>query len=77
MKIRVPRWLVAAWNAFGNWANVTVYERGRIEIRSIDVLLAVLFFAVTGYYYWTSSWYGAVTGGLMYIFVALIALWFF
>lgn len=74
----IPRWLVAAWDAFGDWANVTVYERGKIvEIRRVDLLLAFFFFVCVGWYGWTDGWYGALIGGLFYIFMAMIALWFF
>ena len=26
MNIRIPRWLVAAWNTFGGWVNVPVFK---------------------------------------------------
>ena len=59
------------------WGDVPVFRRRHFVIRRIDVLTAALFVICTGYYGWTTGWLGAVTGGLMFIFIAMTALWFF
>jgi hypothetical protein len=59
------------------WGDVPVFRRRSFVIRRIDVLTAVLFVVCTGYYGWTSGWLGALAGGLMFIFLAMAAVWFF
>jgi len=59
------------------WGDVPVYRRRPFVVRRIDVLLTILFVCCVGYYGWTSGWLGALTGGLMFIFLAMTALWFF
>jgi hypothetical protein len=76
--IPIPRWLIRAKGIFGDWANVPVIELPGllIEVRRIDVLLAFGFIACVGWYAMMGGWQGALLGGLTYVFVALIALWF-
>ena len=81
MNIRIPRWLVAAWNAFGDWANVpafTVRFRSHShEVLRIDIILAFAFLFCVGWYYATSGWYMALVGGVAFVFFAMCALWLF
>jgi len=74
VNVRIPRWLVLAWSAFGDWVNVDVYKR----IRRIDILTAFFFIICVSWYGYTSGWIGALTGGFLFlfIFIAMIALWF-
>ena len=58
-----------------DWVNVPIYERGRIRVTRIDVLLVVVGVLCTGYYWWTSGWMGALQGGLLYVMTVMIALW--
>ena len=76
-RIPIPRWLVSAWDRFGDWANVAVWQRGRLELRRVDLIIAAGFVFSTGYYYFTIGWLGAVQSAALYIFIAMIALWFF
>lgn len=73
MKITIPRWLVAAWDVFCDHINKPVYRR----VRRIDVLMALFFIVCVVYYYMTGGWLLALQGAAMYIFLAMIALWFF
>jgi len=75
VNIRIPRWLVAAWDAFGDWANVNVYERGKIEVRRIDLIVAIFFIIAVAYYGYTDGLIGALIGGAFFILVAMWALW--
>ena len=59
------------------WGDVPVFRRRPFVIRRIDVLTAALFVICTGYYGWIAGWLGALAGGLMFIFIAMTALWFF
>jgi len=77
VNIRIPRWLVAAWDAFGDWANVNVYERGKIELRRIDLVLAIGFFGCVAWYAYHDGVMGALIGGTLYAFLMMAALWMF
>ena len=59
------------------WGDVPVFRRRPFVIRRIDVLLTILFVVCVSYYGSTSGWLGALAGGLMFIFIAMTALWFF
>lgn len=75
MRVGIPRWLVWAWDKLGDWSNVTVYERGKIEVRRLDIMLAV--FGVGGfvYYFVVYNWQMAVLSVLTYAMVLMIAMW--
>ena len=78
MNIRIPRFLVKAWDAFGEWANVSVYKPGPglpIDVRRLDILLAIFFIIAVSYYSYTDGWIGALIGGAFFILVAMWALW--
>jgi hypothetical protein len=76
IQISIPQWLLRAKDTFVDWANVPVLKRGRIELRRIDVMVTYGFVACVGWYYFTGGWKGALVGGVTYIFVAMVALWF-
>jgi|KBSMisStaDraftv2_1062788.scaffolds.fasta_scaffold107947_3 glucose-6-phosphate-specific signal transduction histidine kinase len=71
MRITIPRRLASSWDAFCRWGDVNV-SRG---IRRIDLLLVALGFVCVGYYWIIAGWEGALAGGLMYVMMAMIALW--
>lgn len=73
--MKMPAVLVRAWDALGDWSNVTVYERGRIEVRRIDILMFVMGVLIFFYYLGFYGWQRAVMGELMYIMVVMVALW--
>lgn len=75
MKIRIPHFVVRAWDITGDWSNVAIYTRGNFEVRRIDIVLAVAGLACMGWYGYTSGWQGALLGGAMYVMVLMMALW--
>jgi len=75
MNIRIPHLVVHAWDLAGEWSNVPIYTRGRLEVRRLDVLLVLAGLSCVGYYWWASGWQGALAGGAMYVLVAMMALW--
>jgi hypothetical protein len=77
IRIRVPRFLQKIWNILGDWSNVTIYQRGKIEIRRIDVILAIMGIGIAIYYLLVYSWQMAILGTGMYIMMVMMALWIF
>lgn len=77
MNIRIPSAVMRASDWFVDWVNVEIVRRGRIEVRRIDLLLVVLFFVCTAWYWHASGWMGALQGGAMYAALAALALWVF
>ena len=68
----------SASDKFGDFLNITLYYRGGFfDIRVLDVITIVGGVFCVVWYYVTESWLGALKGGMMYLFVALCALWFF
>jgi hypothetical protein len=76
MQITIPRRLVRTWDAFCVWGDPAVWQRGRLEVRRIDLLLVACFVLATSYYGYFAGWHGAVNGGLMFGFIAIGALLF-
>jgi hypothetical protein len=72
---RLSGWLTTAWTRFEDWNNVPIYRRGRLEVRRIDILIALGFVGCVSYYCIVSGWQGAMTGGLLYILMAMLGLW--
>jgi glucose-6-phosphate-specific signal transduction histidine kinase len=68
--------VVAMSDAFDNFINVRIYQRGRIEVRRIDVLLVLLGILIAVYYGWSGGWLGALTGVFAYAFSVMVAMWF-
>jgi hypothetical protein len=68
---QTPRWLDHSLT----WINASIYSRGKIELRRIDVVLALAFVGCVAYYWAVAGWIGALQGGAIYLMVALIALW--
>jgi hypothetical protein len=80
MKIPLPNrlldWLECHFAPLGDWLNKKLFLIGRTEIRLSDLLLTFFFFVCVGYYYFTDGWIAAAQGGALYIFIAMVALWF-
>lgn len=75
MNIPIPRFVVRAARAFEEWANVPMWERGRVELRRVDLMIAFFFFVCVVWYYHTQGLMGAIQGGAMYIAISALALW--
>jgi hypothetical protein len=76
IKIVIPARLANAYDAWSDWINMPVWWiGGRFEVRRIDVLLVLAGIFCVSYYWWTSGWQGALVGGAMYVFMAMLALW--
>ena len=73
MKIRIPipERVLDVYDRFEDWLNVSVYRR----VLRIDIILAVLFVFCVAYYWYTTGWAGAVTGGLLFIFIMMCVQW--
>jgi len=76
VRVPLPR-MPAAFLRYLDWINQPIYERGRIRVTRIDVLLVVFGIVCVSYYYWTSGWVGALQGGALYVMMVMIALWMF
>jgi hypothetical protein len=74
---RLLDWLECCYEPLGNWLNKELFAIGRLAIRPIDLLLIFFFFVCVGYYYFTSGWIAAAQGGAVYIFIAMVTLFFF
>jgi uncharacterized membrane protein YagU involved in acid resistance len=77
LRIPIPAWFLRGWDRFEDWSNVIVWERGKLYLVRLDVLSAIGFVFCVAYYWFTSGWRGALQGAAMYVFLSMIALWFF
>jgi hypothetical protein len=77
IKIVIPRWFASRWERYTDWANVTIYERGRLEIRRLDIQLALMGVLIAVYYFLVYSWQTAVIGVATYALMVMVALWMF
>jgi hypothetical protein len=76
MKIPPPRWLSAANKRGADWIDVTIWRRGKIDLRRIDVLVSILGVLCVGWYGYVAGWRGALGGALMFTFCVMVGLWF-
>ena len=79
MIIRIPRFMVRAWDRFGDWSNVVIWQSDRAagtcpastcSSRAASCSVS----ATTGS---SLAGIGALQGAAVYIFVSMCALWFF
>ncbi len=77
MNIRIPSAVMRHVDRLGDWANIEIWRRGRIELRWLDLFVAAFFVACVGWYWFTSGWFGALQGGLFYVALAALAIWVF
>jgi len=62
----------------GDFLNITLYYRGGFfDIRVLDVITLLGGVLCVVWYYLTQGRLGALQGGMLYLFIALCALWFF
>ena len=67
-----------ASDRFGDFLNITLYYRGGFfDIRVLDVITNIGGVFCVVWYYFTQGLMGALQGGMLYLFIALCALWFF
>lgn len=66
------KYLNLAWARLEDWLNTPLYR----EARRIDLILALGFVICVAYYWYTAGWQWAIIGGLSYILMMMIALWF-
>ena len=77
MKIKIPSVVMRRVDWFGDWANVPIWIKGRLELRRLDLFVVAFFFLCVGWYWWTSGWMGALQGGALYLALAALALFVF
>ncbi len=77
MKIRIPipKFMLAAWDNFGVWSNVPVFNLSRFAVVRLDIIQAVCFIFCVVWYYVTVGIMAAITGGLFYIFLVMCVMW--
>ena len=80
--MRIPQplgfaWLARIWTKLGDWGDVEVYRRGKLEIRRLDILLLLLGCSIAVFYWVFYSWQAALVGTLLYLLVMMCALWLF
>jgi len=68
--------LVRTADRVTDWLNVSLYQRGRIDIRIVDILTAIGGVICVGWYAYTGGWLGALQGALAYVFCCMVGLWF-
>jgi hypothetical protein len=74
MNIGIPAWVMAAVNAFVEWANVPIVKAWRFEIVRVDVIMAVGLVGAVGYYWLAGGWLLALKGGVGYLLFLIAAL---
>jgi hypothetical protein len=67
----MPHWLARSLD----WINVPIWTRGRIELRRVDIGIAVGAIICVAYYWHAGGWRSAVVGLAIYVFVAMVAAW--
>jgi len=72
VQIRAPHFLRRIWGAFVDWGDRDVYR----AVRRIDLVLIAAGVFCAAYYGWHGGWLAALTGGLLFVFILMIALWF-
>ena len=77
MNIRVPMWVVRSGEAFYRWGDVLLWKVGPLNVRRIDILLALSAVICVAWYGYTTGWMGALTGGMLWLFLMLCVLFFF
>lgn len=81
MRIRIPRFLTRWWDRYGDWANVPVWQRTvfglHLEVRRLDIQVAIGFLFTVGYSWVSAGWFEALRQGTLFIFLGMVALWFF
>jgi hypothetical protein len=66
-----PRW----FGRYLDWVNEPIWQRGKLELRRIDVVIALGGITCVAWYTHTGGWQGGLTGAAMYLLGAMVALW--
>ena len=77
LRIKIPEWATRRWDKFGDWANVSAWRRGPVDVRRIDLLISAGGVICVVYYWLQGGWLSALAGGLFYVMIVMISLWFF
>ena len=72
MQIKIPRFVVRASDTFTAWGNVPL---ATVEVRRLDILIALFGAATVVSGYLQGEWIGALGGGLVFILFCMIGLW--
>jgi hypothetical protein len=75
---RVQRHVRILSDKFGDFLNITLYYKGGFfDIRVLDFITGLGGVVCVVWYYITEGWFGALKGGMLYLFITLCVLWFF
>lgn len=74
MQIPLPRILARASDRFVDWGNLVVWQRGRLELRRLDVLNAATFLACVGWWSVSGGWLLAFQGGALYLAITAVCM---
>jgi len=62
----------------GDFLNITLYYRGgRLDVRVLDVVMALGFAGFTAYTWLARGWLAAAQMAAMFVFTLLCVVWFF
>ena len=75
IRIPIPKRVLEAYDRWGDWANVPAFEICNFQVLRIDIMIACNFLICIGWYGYTSGLMGALTGGTMFVFLLICALW--
>lgn len=76
MLIKVPQRVALVADRIHEWCYTPLYQRPPVVIRRIDLIGTAAFIFCVSYYWYTSGPWGALIGGLMFIFFWMMGLWF-
>ena len=76
MQIKIPLPIVRISDRLSDWLNITLWQRGRVDVRIVDVLTAAAGVVCVSWYAYTGGWFGALQGALAYVFCCMVGLWF-
>lgn len=77
MKIRIPRRIFRAYEAFYDWGNVPMFKLGRVQVCRVDPLILIAFLGSSVYGYWKGGWALAAVNALTFMLVGMVCLWMF
>lgn len=58
-----------------DWLNEPIFQRGRLELRRIDILLFILGCGIATHYWLFYGFQWAIIGVLMYVMVVMVCVW--
>jgi uncharacterized membrane protein len=69
----IPQWLARPWRRASDAVNMPFWRRGWVELRYIDIALALGFVVCVVWYYYVAGWPGVALGAAVYIFAAMFS----